>query len=644
MLGFSAFAQTFDLDKNRVPLTSLDGLWRFHPGDDMHWADPSFDDSSWALLRTDKPWTEQGFPELEGFVWYRFRVALSAGERPTALMLPYVKDDYEVFVNGRKVRSGLGGRLPRLVWQPMAEAVPLDTTSSAPSKSEVVALRIWLQVGRNRAIYPPSLRHPVGIVGRTNLIEQRIQQAHASALAVTEGETADVIISGLIGALVLGLYCLRNQDKEYLWFALILLAVAASTWIVIVGYFFGQVTVLWADTLSDVFWDLHYAAALLFFRSILSQRRSLVWKICFTVTAANAIIRAVRPDLSPAIYSWGQSFHVVLAMPAYCWILVTLIRRTISGDRNAQLLLLPALGSFGWDAVQTTNNALLIQQWIPEDIGNSLGNSGVDLGPWHVMLTPLFDMIFAASLLAFLIRRFALSRQREERLAADVEAARQIQQILLPEENPSVNGFQIESVYLPSEAVSGDFFQHIPDGHNGLLVVAGDVAGKGLQAAMLVSVLVGAIRTEASHTTDPGKILAVLNDRLQGRGTNRFATCVVAHISSTGEMRVANAGHIPPYLNGAPLDLPGSLPLGMAADTEYEVHEFRLASGDALRFVSDGVLEARDAAGNLLGFERTRELSRDKAQQIAKAAQEFGQKDDITVVAVDFLGVAHAAA
>src|ERR1700722_1811195 len=83
-----AQAQSFDLDKGREPVVSLDGQWRFHPGDSPYssgvffWAAPGFDDSSWPLLQSSKSWSEQGYPNMGGFGWYRFSVHVPAGEAP----------------------------------------------------------------------------------------------------------------------------------------------------------------------------------------------------------------------------------------------------------------------------------------------------------------------------------------------------------------------------------------------------------------------------------------------------------------------------------------------------------------------------------------------------------------------------------
>lgn len=98
----------------------------------------------------------------------------------------------------------------------------------------------------------------------------------------------------------------------------------------------------------------------------------------------------------------------------------------------------------------------------------------------------------------------------------------------------------------------------------------------------------------------------------------------------------ANAGHLAPYLNGEELSLESGLPLGVTTDAEYPEFAFVLTPGDTLTFLSDGVVEARNQRGELLGFERTQAISGKSAEEIVLAAQQFGQEDDITVLTLTF--------
>jgi sigma-B regulation protein RsbU (phosphoserine phosphatase) len=101
-------------------------------------------------------------------------------------------------------------------------------------------------------------------------------------------------------------------------------------------------------------------------------------------------------------------------------------------------------------------------------------------------------------------------------------------------------------------------------------------------------------------------------------------------------MTFANAGHPPPYRNGEEIHLDASFPLGITREVEYAETTVWLDRGDRVTFLSDGVLEARSETGGIFGFDRTREISRQSAQAIAKAAQQFGQEDDITVLTLSF--------
>jgi serine phosphatase RsbU (regulator of sigma subunit) len=185
--------------------------------------------------------------------------------------------------------------------------------------------------------------------------------------------------------------------------------------------------------------------------------------------------------------------------------------------------------------------------------------------------------------------------------------------------------------------VGGDFFQVIPAEGGGVLAIIGDVSGKGMPAAMTVSLLVGTFRTLALSTQSPAEILAVMNQCMVGRSSGGFTTCLVLRANSDGLLTIANAGHIAPYLAGRELEVCSGLPLGLAAGVEYTEDSFEIEGSEQLTLVTDGVVEARARSGELLGFERTAALSVRSAEEIAQAAQAFGQDDDITVLTLVLL-------
>ncbi|HEX8811427.1 MAG TPA: PP2C family protein-serine/threonine phosphatase, partial [Terracidiphilus sp.] len=229
--------------------------------------------------------------------------------------------------------------------------------------------------------------------------------------------------------------------------------------------------------------------------------------------------------------------------------------------------------------------------------------------------------------------------QKQSDLEREFQSARELQQVLIPETLPRLAGYAVTSAYRPAQEVGGDFFQIIPlEGHfsGSALVLIGDVSGKGLKAAMTVSLIVGAARALAKTSYKPGEILAALNAQMHGRLNGGFATCLIMRLSASGRCTVASAGHMAPILNNREIEMDGSLPLGIMPDTEYQEVAVDLREGDHLALYTDGLLEARAHNGEIFGFERLKEMFSVKtdAAQATEMAVEFGQEDDITVLTV----------
>ena len=221
-------------------------------------------------------------------------------------------------------------------------------------------------------------------------------------------------------------------------------------------------------------------------------------------------------------------------------------------------------------------------------------------------------------------------------MALDVKQAQEVQQVILPQALTVLPGLVVESDYRPAREVGGDFFQILPNASDGsLLIVAGDVTGKGLKAGMVVALLVGAVRTAVQYDPAPLAVLNTLNQRLLGRNDSQ-ATCLALRIDPDGSATLANAGHMAPYLNGESMEMEGALPLGMIDGAQFSVMRFKLNEGDRLMLMSDGIPEARDANGNLFGFERVHQLLRTAKSiaEISNVVENFGQEDDISVISV----------
>ena len=256
----------------------------------------------------------------------------------------------------------------------------------------------------------------------------------------------------------------------------------------------------------------------------------------------------------------------------------------------------------------------------------------LQIGSYQMDFWSIWSAIYCVTILLFLVLRTVGIAHERARTAAELEAARTVQHVLIPEQIPVVPGFTFNSVYEPASEVGGDFFQILPIKDGGALVVIGDVSGKGMPAAMTVSLLVGTFRTLAHYTQNPSEILCAMNTRMLARSAGGFTTCLVLRVDPDRTLTIANAGHIAPYLDGKELPLENGLPLGLSATTTYVESRFHLVPGRQITLITDGVVEARNKTGALFGFERTAGLSVQSAEAIAHAAQSFGQEDDITAV------------
>ena len=388
--------------------------------------------------------------------------------------------------------------------------------------------------------------------------------------------------------------------------------------------------------MSDCLQATSSVCFLFFLVALLKQRKSWIYWIAL----ASALVAPL-----PALASIGSvevalitSATVALTkLPYQVCVLLLLFFAARRGSLDARLLLGPVGLSFGLGVVERLLWAAHFAGYTAlEAFRQQLDQSFT--WPFPGSSQNVADFLMQVSILAILVLRFARTRRDEERMASELEAARTVQQVLIPEEIPNIPGLVLECVYKPAGQVGGDFFQILPTSNNGALIVIGDVSGKGMPAAMAVSLLVGTVRTLAHYTQNPGEILTAMNQRMLGRSSG-FTTCLVLRCDADGKLTIANAGHIAPYVAGKELPLENGLPLGLAVDTTYAERSFHLTPGHQLTLLTDGVVESRDQAGALLGFERAAALSIQPAEAIACAAQEFGQDDDITVLTLSYAGV-----
>ncbi|HDH57996.1 MAG TPA: GAF domain-containing protein [Bacteroidetes bacterium] len=259
-----------------------------------------------------------------------------------------------------------------------------------------------------------------------------------------------------------------------------------------------------------------------------------------------------------------------------------------------------------------------------------------------------------ASHAAVAIERARLHREilEKQRMDEELALARRMQRDLLPRSAPKFDRFDIAGVNLPSEMVGGDYYDYIQLTEKDLGIVVGDVAGKGVPAAFIMTSLRAALRIEAFSHYAISTILSRVNDYLCGSTKPEiFVTAFYGVLDTrSGILTYANAGHNPPLLLRADHSREtlseGGMLLGAFPNALYHEHRVTLAANDILVLYTDGASEAENRAGEQFGVERIEEIVRSAAtkgprqiiRQLLRLIRghcgEIGLQDDITLVVI----------
>jgi len=621
--------------------------WRFHTGDSAgvdttatpSWAEPALDDSQWAVVTTDKTLAAQGFKSgFPGFCWYRVRIRVPANVS-LSLYLADVLSSYQVFIDGR-LAGGFGGLPPHeALYETQADAYAIP--SSTTTRDVVIAVRVWAHPAES----PPGIESASSFVGHSADIANMRSVFLLSRFRDHVSGIVRALLFLAMGVILLTVYSNQRSQREWFWLGLAFLVdgLAAT-----VGQCinFSVLPFPLGNAIRNPLSSLSLAITFEFLLTFVRVRPNL-WARAFQAVLVGAALVGLS-----SVTGWASSLFLNVfdapILTASSLISMSLLAVWWArGNREAGILLLPLGLRYLYGIGGTVGEIAFI-------LGLQRGKHPHNVLPVWRFPGDAFDLNFVIqslyifSILLILQRRSAISSRQSEQLEAEIAAARTVQQVLIPEEQPAVPGLLVESAYIPAQQVGGDFFQVLPiPGSGDAFIVVGDVSGKGLQAAMTVSLIVGTLRTLAEYVESPAEILAGINRRLYGRGSG-FATCIVLKIAPDGEVTLANAGHLNPYIEGVEFSTDPDLPLGLSLDVSYIETPLQLGAGERLTLLTDGVVEAMNAAGELYGFEQTRAISSKPAQAIADAAQAFGnpapQADDITVLTVTRVAPAEAIA
>lgn len=651
--------------------------WRVGITADQGAADPNFDDSTWSIRQAREaiadvpdedhpdgpPPPHNGNPDFKDhkpnghgrpWVWFRLHVKLAPNHGPLSVLveLPVAHTTSvnigaesltpDIYANGVLIRpQGPHSDHPES-YQSISRIYPLNLPANETSLVLVVR-SIYIPVGYGT--YTAFFANRTFRLGAPDDLNKELELWSNHSLFERLPRLIVSILLVVLGLFLLALYFTQKGHLEYLWLALHELTQAPISFFELAGSTAHLDTIRFGAAALQ----LVLISAYLYFEFLvafldLSRRwegKRKRWIIRLMRYTAPVLI-ITGPSLLMVEGSKVFVFTFIAALIGsvfwtVAWVLfcvIVLITATARRNFEAGLLLLPLVLEFV--GILEPVFASGMADWTGHGYQSPLT---LQAGPVPIHFASFADFIGLLVILIIIFVRFLRIQRDRERASSELAAARNVQELLIPQERMKTPGFEVDSIYNPATEVGGDFYRVEPTADGGLLVVIGDVAGKGLKAAMNVSMLMGALRRVDERS--PSKILESLNRVLVG--SDGFTTCQAAWFGANGEVVIANAGHLPPYLNTQEINLPGGLPLGILPEVSYDEIRLYLHPGDRLLLMSDGVVEARQASGELFGFDRVHNLSNQSAFYIADAAKSFGQEDDITVLTVRRMAAAVAA-
>jgi hypothetical protein len=616
----------------------LNGPWKFHTGDDMAWAQPTFDDSTWDTVDLTVPpgkegvpgWTQRGYPAYSGYAWYRLRVEVQGANHRLAIKMPDQADDaYQVYVNGQLI--GEFGKFSTnrvTAYNSLSEGFPLPR--SVGNGTINIAIRMWMDSATRFNSPDAGGLHAPPMLGFSSFVNDLVRLDYDDMAHYFGSVYLEVLILFMGLLMAATLFWHDRQERAYLWFALVCTVTLLHNAIVLSVNVIAWIGQTQAVVLRDVIlhpsriglWVLFWGY---WFRlSKIRRLHQVVWPLIGVLILGTAMLRPplfgqIVPThyetyISPALLVVKLSLGVLLLLVAYRGFTT----QKTEGWMAASAVLLGIVSNFSSELRLVHVPTMFV------------------VFGFVIQLGTVATVVSLLIITVMLLRRFIMAQRLKEQWKLEIQQAQEVQQLLIPAELPEVAGITIQSEYRPAREVGGDFFQIIPLGTPGsVLIVLGDVTGKGMQAGMLVALIVGAIRGALMHSSDPARILYEVNEQLCER-QHAIATCLILRIDPDGTGIIANAGQLAPYLNGTEIEMEGAFPIGIVPDGDFAITSFALKQGDNLFLMSDGVVEATDPQGALFGFDRIAELLQRQAtsQEIAVAAQQFGQEDDILVLQV----------
>ena len=626
-------------------IAELDASWSFHAGDDTRWAQPDINDTpgqdGWETIRPDAPWGAQGHYAYAGFGWYRLHLHITPANGFNStfqLLLPSVQDACEIYWNGKLI-GNYGTLPPHPSWPNLSApaAFPL-----AGDPNGILAIRVYKgALGSSASGYIGGLR-ATPLIGDSESINAWIGTWNYEFLRGTLYQNSLNVLYFVVGIAGILIWIRRPKERLLLWFSIF--AVSPAIWTSVYTMRL-PLSAQFSEFFLQPLWQLRNIALWFLLIDLLNlrDRPNLVrWaKILAVLSLTTSFLDGclsfmTGTRISAQTGGWIDGILTIITEPCTLYLLVIVafgFRQRLDKVR----WILGVSASLSQLVSVASASAQQGQRFTHWTIGGILFAPIFHIGPVYFTAQSTLDLLLFFSILYVVYCYVRDQQTRKALLEQELASARELQEVLIPEKPPTLPGFAISSAYHPALDVGGDFFQIIPlegPAAGSTLIVLGDVSGKGLRAAMAVSLIVGAVRTLAENTSSPAEILAGLSRRLYGRLQGGFTTCLAMRLDPGGICTIASAGHPAPYINDKEAALPGALPLGIDPEMKYEETRMVLKAGDRCSLYTDGLLEARAPSGEIFSFERLQQLfaSRPDAAKASETAVNFGQEDDITVL------------
>lgn len=552
---------------------------------------------------SDAVWEDQVRPADDAEVWYRVPLPSPLPDDPHVVFRSFGAR-FDLFVDQRRVYAfdepDAGGRM-RL------HAVPIPAGR-------------YLYVRVPRGVRPPVLGGRPAIAGQVAvplaLTRAATSSLHADLEDVAVG--AVLIVIGIAAAAISRVRRSANASA-LLWFGVFaalygLRLIADSSLMLLLGA--STLHMEYAET-----W-ITYVISIpgwLMARSLIGDgwRGSLRWQVlAFAVFAPVAIVTGLLLG-EPDALELGNNALVVLGG------INILANLFLARRRHTRELRVVLAGSIVFMGAALLNNvAALLNRDIDE--------------------TPGF-LVFVACLGWAAVRIFTRGERERVALEGELATARDIQRSILPTAMPSVAGLRFAARFEPASSVAGDLYDFVAAGQSRVGVLVADVAGHGVPAAMIASMVKVAVSSHERLAHEPATLLRELNATLRRDVRRNFVTATYLWFDN-GTVTVSNAGHAPPVLvrGHSVTELgPHGVLLGRFAIASYGSSTHALQPGDRIAAWTDGIVEARNARGEDFGDERLHARLRAGASPDAIVEEVLrwraGDADDLTIVVVEVL-------